>query len=188
MLSIKLITSGGEEYYINLAAEDYYLVGGEPPGIWVGGGASELGLEGPVVADVFRKVFRGYHPSSGVGMVQNAGHSDRQAGWDFTFCAPKSVSIVWSQLPSTLRHRIQEFQQQAVEMTLRYAEENLAFSRAGKGGSNFLPVKLVAAALIAKDRTARGICHGRAYPIPWPNFQTAFHRIHHPAEPDEVLM
>jgi len=115
MLSIRLITAGGEDYYVNLAAEDYYLAGGEPPGKWCGAGAAALKLTGTVDAKAFRRVFRGYHPSSGEPMVQNAGHSDRQCAWDFTFSAPKSVSIVWSVLSAVVRLLIQKFQQMAVE-------------------------------------------------------------------------
>lgn len=145
MLSIRLITAGGEDYYLNLAAEDYYLCGGEPPGKWCGKGADALGLTGTVDSKVFRRVFRGYHPSSGAAMVQNAGHSDRQCAWDFTFSAPKSVSIVWSVAPAEVRLLIQKFQQMAVEATLRYAEQNLVFSRAGKGGTEARTVGLVVA-------------------------------------------
>ena len=42
-----------------------------------------------------------------------------------------------------VRLRIQQFQQLAVEATLRYAEQNLVFSRAGKGGSESHAVGLV---------------------------------------------
>ena len=164
MLSIRLITLGAEDYYLNLAADDYYLNGGEPAGKWVGKGATHLGLTERVVPEVFRKIFRGYHPSSGDAMVKNAGYSDRQSGWDFTFCSPKSVSIVWSQLPSTLRHRIQEFQQQAVEAALRYAEEKLLRCRAGKGGVNFLPAGMVAATF--EHGTSRQLqCHLHTHAI-----------------------
>lgn len=59
MLSIKKISVGGEEYYLNLAAEDYYLHGGEPPGIWMGTGATEFGLSDKVDPEHLRSLFRG---------------------------------------------------------------------------------------------------------------------------------
>ena len=90
MLSIKLITPGGEEYYIELAAEDYYLSGGEPPGRWIGQGAKALALCGIVDKEVFRSVFRGHHPATGMALVRNAGYSDRQAAWDLTFSHPRA--------------------------------------------------------------------------------------------------
>ena len=145
MLSIRLLTAGAEEYYANLAAEDYYLEGGEPPGKWEGSGATAMGLTGTVDPKAFRSLFRGYHHATGVPLVQNAGYSDRQCGWDFTFSAPKSVSIVWSVVSVVVRLLIQKFQQLAVAATLRYAEENLVFSRAGKGGVDSCSVGLVTA-------------------------------------------
>ena len=48
MLSIGAMGSGREEYYLNLAREDYYVAGGEPPGRWLGQGAEALGLMGMV--------------------------------------------------------------------------------------------------------------------------------------------
>ena len=77
-------------------------------------GAAELKLSGQVDPEVFRSVFRGYHPSTGAAMVQNAGYSDRQCAWDFTFSVPKSVCIVWSVVSPEIRLQIQKFQQLAV--------------------------------------------------------------------------
>ena len=48
MLSIGVMASGQGAYYIGLAREDYYIDGGEPPGIWHGKGAEALGLSGQV--------------------------------------------------------------------------------------------------------------------------------------------
>ena len=39
MLSIGQLSKGSERYYTELAREDYYLSGGEPPGKWHGQGA-----------------------------------------------------------------------------------------------------------------------------------------------------
>ena len=38
MMSFAKIRDG--KYYLDLAAEDYYLKGGEPDGVWCGAGAS----------------------------------------------------------------------------------------------------------------------------------------------------
>ncbi len=143
MLSINLMSTGGEDYYLSLAAEDYYLSGGEPPGKWVGEGAHAFGLEGIVHPQDFRALFRGYKPENpgddkesafATPLVQNAGSRNRQPGWDLTFSAPKSVSIIWSQAPEHLRKLIEEALQEAVEFTLGFLEDNFAFSRTGKGG------------------------------------------------------
>lgn len=154
MLSIKLIKIGDEDYYLDLAAEDYYTNGGEPPGKWVGGAAPLFGLVGMVDKDAFRRLLRGYLPSPHVGpdedpplipLVQNAGDSNRRAGWDCTFSAPKSLSVTWSQAEPEMRQEIQVSWQQSVEEALAYAEEHLIVSRMGKGGTTEVPVRIVAA-------------------------------------------
>lgn len=156
MLSIKLIKAGAEDYYLDLAGEDYYLKGGEPPGQWMGGGCGSLNLSGTVDKAQFRRLFRGFHPTKDSGpdessrplaLVQNAGKTNRQAAWDLTFCMPKGLSVIWSQALLEMRKRLQEIQAEAVEETLAFIEENFAFSRTGKAGAGeSVPVKLVAAA------------------------------------------
>ena len=44
MLSIGAMGGGQSGYYVGLAREDYYQAGGEPPGVWHGKGAKDLGL------------------------------------------------------------------------------------------------------------------------------------------------
>jgi conjugative relaxase-like TrwC/TraI family protein len=155
MLSIWLLSAGSEEYYVNLAAEDYYLTGGEPPGKWVGGGCSFFKLGTYVDADEFRHIFNGFHPNPDTEpgqpppkepLVQNAGKKHRQAGWDLTFSAPKSVSVAWTQGKREVRDSIQRLHHQAIAETLQFAEATLAQSRTGHAGQGELvAVKLVAA-------------------------------------------
>lgn len=144
MLSIRLIRAGGEEYYVSLATEDYYLGGGEPPGTWFGSGAAALGLAGIVQADAFRRAFRGYHHATGQPLVQNAGYSDRQCAHDLTFSAPKSVTIDWSIAQFPRRILIQQMHDTAIKVALQFAERNLLFSRVGKGGAELVRVGMVA--------------------------------------------
>lgn len=156
MLSIKLLKIGSEGYYLNLASEDYYLKGGEPPGRWIGGGCETLGLQGNVERETFRRLLHGYHPHAGgspddppelrVALVQSAGKENHQAAWDFTFSAPKSISVIWSQATPKMRARIQELHFEAIQKTLLFIEKNFAFSRTGQGGTGpQVAVKLVAA-------------------------------------------
>ena len=100
MLNINKMTSGQESYYRELAREDYYLEGGEPPGQWVGKGAEKLALFGQVKPELLSELFRG--ELDGKKLVQNAGTKNRTPGWDCTFSAPKSVSVAWSQADKEL--------------------------------------------------------------------------------------
>ena len=62
-------------YYTNLAAEDYYLGAGEPPGKWYGLGSRNLGLYGDTVekADI-EALINGGAPS-GASLVQKDSNS-----------------------------------------------------------------------------------------------------------------
>ena len=147
MLSIKALKLGNERYYLALAAEDYYLQGGEPPGIWLGSGAKILGLSGNVTDEAFSNLYQGYSPDSRrTPLVQNAGHPNRQPAWDLTFSVPKTVSVLWSAASPSIRAEIEAAQVHALNRTIAYMEEHLAHSRIGKGGSDEVPTRLVVAA------------------------------------------
>lgn len=136
MLSIsKAMRAGQGNYYLELAREDYYVNGGEPPGHWLLG-AKHFGLEGHVEKDDLRKFLGGYAPRSGKGLVQNAGDDKRQAGWDLTWSPPKSVSVFWALAPQEIREQIQSIQQESINAILGIAQERAAFSRRGNQGES----------------------------------------------------
>jgi len=131
MLSFSPIANG--EYYIELAGEDYYLAGGEPPGTWLGSGAAALGLAGVVEKQALRNLLKGFSPS-GTPLIQNAGDPKHQSGWDLTFSAPKSVSSAWACASAVTRQEIQAAHWTAVRAAIDYLERNAAMSRRGHGG------------------------------------------------------
>lgn len=145
MLSINALGNGQENYYLKLAREDYYLKGGEPPGYWLGSGAGALGLSGTVDPEDIRQGFAGFGPD-GRPLVQNAGAEDRQPGWDLTFSAPKSVSVVWGLADPAVRHEIRQAHAASVAAGLKYLEDDFAWSRRGKAGAAAERCGLVAAA------------------------------------------
>src|SRR5437867_11336420 len=115
MLSICLMKgSGRADYYLDLAREDYYLAGGEPPGHWLGNGAIALRLTEEVKREDLRALMLGFSPGRRRPLVQNAGDRHRQSGWDLTYSAPKSVSVFWVLSSSEVRRQIQKAQHQAV--------------------------------------------------------------------------
>lgn len=144
MLSIGIMSGGQCTYYLDLAQEDYYLEGGEPKGVWWGSGVQKLGVKGKVERDELKLLFSGYDPrkipgkderSYKKGLVQNAGKENRQPGWDLTFNAPKSVSVLWSQATPEVRQEIQKAHNEAVKAGLSYLEQAASYSRKGKGGA-----------------------------------------------------
>lgn len=49
-------------YYDELAEDDYYTAGGEPPGVWAGKAALLLRLRGEINSEDYYRVMRGFSP------------------------------------------------------------------------------------------------------------------------------
>jgi len=130
MMSIVSINS--IEYYAELAEEDYYHSGGEPPGTWVGRAATLLGLRGVVNKADYNLIMRGLSPS-GEPLSANAGEAHRP-GWDLTFSPPKSVSLVWAAADPDLQRKIQDAHLSAVKSAISHLEKHAAVARRGHGG------------------------------------------------------
>jgi conjugative relaxase-like TrwC/TraI family protein len=127
--------AGAAGYYTALARDDYYTQGGEPAGHWFGQGAAALGLSGTVDATALRHVLHGCDGAGAAARVQGAG-ADHYAGWDLTFSAPKSVSVLWAMTDDpAVRAAIQAAQQAAVAATLTFAERHCAWTRRGHDGT-----------------------------------------------------
>ena len=138
------MAAGQGRYYLELAREDYYLEGGEPPGLWWGKGAEALGLSGKVERRQLERLLLGEAPD-GRPLVQNAGNRRRQPGWDLTFSAPKTVSVLWSQADEPTRRIIQAAHLGACRDALDYLQEAAGFSRRGRAGTVHEQAALVAA-------------------------------------------
>lgn len=102
MLSVAKLRVGQEAYQLSGVAEsldDYYTGSGEAHGVWVGGSAARLGLDGQVRPDDLRAVLAGLRPGSG-GLTPNGDrqtpHPRRVPGFDLTFKAPKSASVLYA--------------------------------------------------------------------------------------------
>lgn len=141
MLSISARGSAAsaEAYYEHLAEkDDYYLKGKEPPGQWQGKGAEALGLSGEVTREDFAAALRGYRPGNDSdkpeSLVQNAGDK-HMAGWDLTFSAPKSVSVLWALAPEDVQAQLAAAHDAAVTDALKFIEDHASFTRRGKGGA-----------------------------------------------------
>ncbi len=128
------IGSASGRYYADLAREDYYHAGGEPPGIWHGTEAERFGVRGEVDRDEFLQLCEGYSKDGKEKLVRNAGTDSRRSAWDATFSAPKSVSVVWALADHKTRKEIQDAQREAVKKALTYLEREAGLVRAGERG------------------------------------------------------
>ncbi|MFL1873612.1 MobF family relaxase, partial [Hansschlegelia beijingensis] len=132
------------QYY--LAQIEYYLGGREPAGRWLTAGRG-LG----VVADapVDRESFERLHDAralDGSSLLSNTGgRIERVGGYDVTFSAPKSVSLIWALGDLPLRQVVEKAQEQAVKAATELLDRNAAFCRRGKGGRIHETVRLTVA-------------------------------------------
>src|SRR3954454_11342471 len=132
MLSIGKIAAGpaAARYYTDQVArgrEDYYAGEGEEPGTWVGSGAGAAGLSGEVEAERFAELLEG----AGLRRPVSEGAI---AGFDLTFRAPKSVSVLWGTASPEVAHELRAGHDAAVGEALGYLERQACWARRGAGG------------------------------------------------------
>src|SRR5918994_1193179 len=136
MVSIGKLGKGQEAYYLDSVAggaDDYYSGEGEAPGRWTGSGASELGLEGTVERDQLHAVLAGRDPRTDAALLRLL-RKDRVPGFDVTFSAPKSVSVLWATADEATAARIRAAHERSVEAALGFLEREAAFTRLGTDG------------------------------------------------------
>lgn len=93
MLSVaKVSSSGGAANYYS--QEDNYYFLGEQSTTWFGEGAKRLGLEGAVDKSTFKNVLEGHLPDGSDLSFIRKGENVHRPGYDYTFSAPKSVSLL----------------------------------------------------------------------------------------------
>jgi conjugative relaxase-like TrwC/TraI family protein len=152
VLSVWKLAHGQEAYYLESVAqgvEDYY-VGGEAPGQWMAGGGRALGLAGQVSPDDLRAVLSGRDPTSGTRL----GQPHKVPGFDLTFRAPKSVSVLFGLGDAGTARQVRDAHDQAVAAALDWAERHVVWSRRGHGGTKQVRGQgLIAAAF--RHRTSR---------------------------------
>ncbi|NMM32957.1 MAG: relaxase domain-containing protein [Phycicoccus sp.] len=134
----------------------YYAESGTPPGRFLGRGLAGLNngngvLAGSTVTEehLFRMLGMLQDPVTGEQLGRPPGRGGTAyidsrgvarkvplpvAGFDLTFSAPKSVSVVWAVTDEATQGLIYAAHQRALEHVIAYAEERVFSSRSGKGG------------------------------------------------------
>ena len=145
MLSIGMLGAGDESYFVSLTAnrgheraaceDEYYTRGGEPPGVWMGGGSPSLGLSGQVEPEDLRAVLAGLHPGTGRLLIAPAAAAGRRRpGLYLTFSAPKGVSLLGLLGDESTAATVREAHRTAVVAALAHIEGEALFARRGHGG------------------------------------------------------
>ncbi|MDE3085823.1 MAG: relaxase domain-containing protein, partial [Acidobacteriota bacterium] len=154
VLVLSKVRAGGHLYYL----EPTGRTGGparEPPGRWAGQGSAAWGLRGRVEPEALGALLEGADPRTGLPL----GADRRQvtvAGYDLSFCAPKSVSVLHGLTEPDVRRAVGDAHDRAVSAALGYVEDHaLAVRRRNdEGGRAVLPVEPAPAAVFL-HRTSR---------------------------------
>ncbi len=127
--SISALSSSGQaaSYY---EADDYYTGDDMAPSAWEGQAAADLGLSGEVDRDDFRALLDGRVAGEQLGTARD-GKIEHRPGWDITFSAPKSVSIM-AQVAGD--KRLIAAHGAAVKTALGHIERHMAATRIRGGG------------------------------------------------------
>ncbi|HXV05909.1 MAG TPA: MobF family relaxase [Solirubrobacterales bacterium] len=142
MLSIGKLGTGQERYYLEKVAEgaeDYYSGKGEIAGQWTGEAVAELGLSGEVGADQLTAMLTGRNPVDGSSLgLRTVGGRGPVPGFDLTFSAPKSASLLWGLGGPLAGFEVNAAHRDAVDAALGYLQQEACWTRRGAGGAEFV--------------------------------------------------
>lgn len=133
-------------YYLSEQAR-YYTDGKESIGQWYAPTGTMGVTDGAEIDDgQFERLHSGLD-AVGRPLTQNADgtHANRVAGYDLTFSAPKSVSVLWALELGDQRDALAAAHDAAVRRALDMISENATFARRGKGGERLEAVALTGA-------------------------------------------
>jgi conjugative relaxase-like TrwC/TraI family protein len=138
MLSVGKLAAGPQagRYYEEAVAqgrEDYYAGEGEAPGRWAGAGAGSLGVGATVADGEVGRLLAGEDPASGALLGRSIAEGG-VAGFDLTFKAPKSVSILFGIGEPGLADALRSCHEAAVSDALAYLEREACRARRGHDG------------------------------------------------------
>lgn len=163
---VATIAAGTSARYY-LAQVEYYLGGREPQGVWlVAGAALGVATGQPVEREAFENLHGARHATGHSLLSNNGNRTAAVGGYDVTFSAPKSVSVLWALANDELRHAIENAQQEAVRSALELIETEATFCRRGRGGAVLERVSLTAAVFQHGEARPAEHADGRTFSDP----------------------
>jgi len=151
VLCVAKVRPGGHSYYLEVVG-----TGVEAPGEWMSAGSRSLDLHGSVLPEDLGAVLSGADPSSGRRLGR---WHDRVsvAGFDLTFCAPKSVSLLHALGARDVAAEVRDAHGSAVAEALDYVERRALAVRRGSGPTRELHAAEGVAAGGFVHRTSRAL-------------------------------
>jgi conjugative relaxase-like TrwC/TraI family protein len=132
MLGVHRLTAKGVDYYLSDLAQELPLPARfeDVPAAWIGMAAEGLGLRGEIDPQQLRAVLDGCHPTSGHRL-----RSDRATvrGFDLTFSAPKSVSVVFALGGEEAARQVLAAHRNGVRGAVGYVESHGLSAQRGSG-------------------------------------------------------
>ncbi len=110
----------GAYYLADLRADSVeFALFGEDVSAWVGSGSGDLGLFGKVSPESFARLLSGRHPRVDLALT---GTRRSVCGFDLTFCAPKSVSVLFGVGSRSVSEEVLKAHRSAVGHAVDYVE------------------------------------------------------------------
>ena len=130
------LAAGREDYYTREIArnrEEYLSGHGESPGVFHGGSAAALGLEGECSAEAFKRLFAWQDPRTGE-QLGRAPRADAMPAWDLVFRPHKDVSVLYALGDEATGRRVAEAHQAGVRAAVAYLDGQVG-TRTGRHGA-----------------------------------------------------
>ncbi|RKT89547.1 conjugative relaxase-like TrwC/TraI family protein [Rahnella aquatilis] len=152
MMTVASVASAADAAGYYSSKDNYYFLD-DLQSQWLGEGARELGLEGNVDLEAFTNILHGRLPNGVELGKEVSGNHVHRPGHDFTFSAPKSVSML---ILAGGDKRLLQAHIEAVKETLAIMEQTISARDTKEGITSIVPTGKMVAALFTHD-TSRNL-------------------------------
>ncbi|PKE27587.1 conjugal transfer protein TraI [Rahnella sp. AA] len=152
MMTVAPVASAADAAGYYSSKDNYYFLD-DLQSQWLGEGARELGLQGEVDLDAFTDLLHGRLPNGVELGKEVSGNHVHRPGHDFTFSAPKSVSML---ILAGGDKRLLQAHIEAVRETLAVMEQTISARDTKEGITSIVPTGKMVAALFTHD-TSRNL-------------------------------
>jgi len=152
MMTVASVASAADAAGYYSSKDNYYFLD-DLQSQWLGEGARELGLEGNVDLEAFTNILHGRLPNGVELGKEVSGNHVHRPGHDFTFSAPKSVSML---ILAGGDKRLLQAHIESVKETLAIMEQTISARDTKEGITSIVPTGKMVAALFTHD-TSRNL-------------------------------